>query len=72
MEMLPLDFRNRFASLRALYGELSNDIHSAKGDPSLFERARITIVDHFEARRLFKLEDVSPMGNNPSQTVAIE
>ena len=52
---LPNDFKGRFPSFRELYERLSTDIHSATGSADLFEEARQKIVDHFEARRLFKL-----------------
>lgn len=55
LDTLPTDFKERFPSLRVLYGELSFDIHSAKGSPELFEKARNQIDEHFDARRLFKL-----------------
>jgi hypothetical protein len=60
MESLPKDFKAHFPSLRALYGDLSIDIHQAKGSPGLFERAKETIVEHFDARRLFRLIDTPP------------
>ncbi|MEO6192315.1 MAG: hypothetical protein ABIS20_04850 [Thermoanaerobaculia bacterium] len=59
MESLPGDFKARFPSLRALYGDLSIDIHRAQGSPELFERAKVIIVEHFDARRLFRLPDTS-------------
>ncbi len=55
MDMLPPDFNVRFPSLRALYADLSADMHSATGSTDLFDRACSEIVTHFEARRLFKL-----------------
>jgi hypothetical protein len=55
MATLPEDFRGRFPSMRALYSELSADIHGAKGSPKLFDRARTEIVQHFDARRMFGL-----------------
>lgn len=55
METLPADFKDRFPSMRSLYGDLSEDLHAATGSPELFEKARSDIVEHFEARRLFKL-----------------
>ncbi|MBI2815938.1 MAG: hypothetical protein HYX72_03265 [Acidobacteria bacterium] len=55
MATLPDDFKSRFPSLRALYAELSADIHSASGSEELFGKAGQQIVEHFEARRLFKL-----------------
>lgn len=69
MEMLPQDFRSRFPSLRALYSELSNDIHLAHGDAKLFERSRVAIDEHFEARRLYKLaERMTDSTNQPVST----
>lgn len=55
MSGLPKDFNSRFPSLRTLYGELSVDIHRAVGSSDLHEKAQSQIVEHFEARRLFKL-----------------
>jgi hypothetical protein len=55
MDSLPKDFKDRFPSMRDLYGALSSDIHAALGSPDLFERAQKEIVEHFDARRLFKL-----------------
>jgi hypothetical protein len=55
MSTLPENFKNQFKSFRELYGELSVDIHGARGDPALFNEARDKIVEHFEARRLFRL-----------------
>jgi hypothetical protein len=57
MDTLPTDFRDRFPSMRALYSELSADIHSATGSVELFEKARKEIDEHFDARRVFKLPD---------------
>ena len=59
MATLPGDFKTRFPSMRGLYGELSADIHIAKASAELFEKARLQIVEHFDARRMFKLEDVA-------------
>jgi hypothetical protein len=55
MDLLPADFKNTFESMRALYGELSADIHSATGSGELFGKANRHIERHFDARRLFKL-----------------
>jgi hypothetical protein len=55
MEGLPNDFKARFSSFRALYEKLSADIHRATGSADLFEDAQQQIVEHFKARRLFKL-----------------
>jgi len=56
MASLPDDFRGRFPSLRTLYGELSADIHGAIGSEELFKRAQEEIIEHFSARKLFKLD----------------
>lgn len=58
MSSLPDDFKQRFSSLRALYSELSIDIHAATGSEKLFEKARGQVTEHFEARHLFRLKDV--------------
>jgi hypothetical protein len=55
MALLPDDFKARFPSMKALYGDLSADIHLAAGSSDLFERARAEIVRHFEARKVFEL-----------------
>lgn len=55
MDGLPKDFKERFPSFRTLYEKLSADIHSAAGSSQLFEEARQQVVEHFEARRLYKL-----------------
>jgi hypothetical protein len=55
MATLPEDFKSRFPSFRVLYADLSADIHAVKGDTDLFDRARVEIVEHFDARLLFKL-----------------
>jgi hypothetical protein len=60
METLPNDFKARFASLRELYGKLSDDIHEAIGSPELFESARADLIRHFEARRVYQLPDKAP------------
>jgi hypothetical protein len=55
MSALPENFKRQFKSFRELYRDLSVDIHAARGDPALFNEARDKIVEHFEARRLFRL-----------------
>jgi hypothetical protein len=52
---LPLDFKERFPSLRDTYSKLSDDIHRAVGSPDLYEEASNCIREHFEARRLYRL-----------------
>lgn len=53
MATLPDDLKNRFPSMRTLYGELSVDIHNATGSADLFEKARVQILEHFDIRRMF-------------------
>jgi hypothetical protein len=55
MNILPLDFKSRFPSIKILYGELSTDIHTAKGSAELFDKAIDQVVEHFDAIRLFKI-----------------
>lgn len=55
MESLPDNFNRQFKSMREIYGKLSEDIHKAVGSSELFEEAKEVIIEHFEARRLFKL-----------------
>jgi hypothetical protein len=55
MGTLPDDFKTRFASFPSLYENLSDDMHAARGNADLFERALAKIEEHFEARRLFRL-----------------
>ncbi|MCX6353976.1 MAG: hypothetical protein NTZ78_03605 [Candidatus Aureabacteria bacterium] len=57
MKKLPKNFKDEFPSMSSLYANLSADIHSATGSDVLFDRACEEIVEHFEARRLFKLKD---------------
>jgi hypothetical protein len=38
--------------------QLSDDMHSARGDAGIFQKCHAQIIEHFDARRLFKL--ISP------------
>jgi len=55
---LPPAFKERFPTLAETYDALSDDMHSARGDAGVFDNCYAQIVEHFDARRLFKL--VSP------------
>jgi hypothetical protein len=55
MAGLPDEFPSRFRTVRSMYSDLSADVHAAKGDPDLFDRACTVIVEHFDARKLFKV-----------------
>ena len=52
---LPDDFKNRFPSLPDIYGKLSAAMHEATADGGLFEESCDRIVEHFDARRLYRL-----------------
>lgn len=56
---LPEDFRCRFPTLRELYSKLSVDIHSATGSSELFQVSREDLLRHFDARRLYRLQEGS-------------
>ena len=53
---LPSDFKDRFPSIKELYGRLSDSIHDARADQELFKDVLEKLTEHFEARRLFKLD----------------
>jgi hypothetical protein len=53
---LPPDFNQRFPRMRALDGDLSVEVHAATGSDELFSMAVGQIVEHFDARRLYKLD----------------
>ncbi|HEX4265663.1 MAG TPA: hypothetical protein VH597_15110 [Verrucomicrobiae bacterium] len=52
---LPDDFKSRFPSLKDVYGQLSAALHAAEANEKLFDESSVKIVEHFEARRLFKV-----------------
>lgn len=54
-QKLPPAFRAQFPSLGDIYRKLSVAIHGASADAMLFETAKSQIVEHFDARRLFKM-----------------
>ena len=51
----PLAFKERFPTLLEAYDALSEDMHAARGDSAVFEKAYSQVIEHFDARRLFKL-----------------
>lgn len=57
MISLPQDFKARFPSLRDLYSDLSVALHTADANDDLYERVRMGLREHFDARTLFKLEN---------------
>ncbi len=50
------DFKGRFPSLKNIYEVLSLDIHNAEGSEDVFLDADSSIREHFDARRVYKLE----------------
>jgi hypothetical protein len=60
MASLPDAFKGQFPSLKDIYSQLSADVHSATGSAALFEKMTSNFVEHFDARRLFKLTEPSP------------
>jgi len=55
---LPSDFKERFPTLCEVYNDLSAAIHSATEDPNIYIQASVRIQEHFDARRLYKLNKV--------------
>jgi len=53
--ILPAAFKDRFPTLAEVYDSLSEAMHSARADEAVFEKCHAQIVEHFDARRLFKL-----------------
>lgn len=54
-ESLPTDFSDRFPSLKAVYGKLSDALHRVEENEELFHSMSQAICEHFEARKVFKL-----------------
>jgi hypothetical protein len=54
--ILPDDFKTRFPSLSKIYERISGCLHNAKPDDQLFANAADEIINHFDARQLFKLD----------------
>ena len=54
-DTLPVEFKNRFASLSEIYGKLSAAMHEANADARLFAESCQAVEEHFDARRLFKM-----------------
>jgi hypothetical protein len=51
---LPADFKVRFPSLSKIYEEISDRLHTATADGELFAKATSDIIEHFDARQLYK------------------
>ena len=63
---LPADFKEHFPSLPKLYEEISRRLHNADADADMFQSAHHDLIQHFDARRLRKLdsEDAKRVGPN--------
>lgn len=48
------DFRQRFPSLKDIYGDLSSAIHAAEESAEVFEDSLAKIEKHFDARRVYE------------------
>jgi len=53
---LPDAFKERFPSLKEVYGKLSGAMHAADANAELFDDSCKKIERHFDARRLFELK----------------
>jgi hypothetical protein len=60
MESLPLNFKSQFPSWKRIYEGLSADIHAATGSEKLFTKTKDEVDEHFDARRIFKIDDPAP------------
>jgi hypothetical protein len=52
---LPKDFKERFPSLKDVYGQLSAALHAADANAALFDEACAKVLEHFDARRLYRI-----------------
>jgi hypothetical protein len=55
-DTLPVHLRDTMPSLRDCYDKLSAAVHGAKEDATLFETMREKVEDHFDIRRVHKLD----------------
>lgn len=58
-ELLPAKERDFMPSLKEWYEHLSEAIHGAQEDATLFERAKQEIERHFEFRKIFEIKDAN-------------
>jgi len=54
---IPENLRGSIPSMREWYGKLSEAVHGAREDATLFESAREAIDQHFDVRRVFKIPE---------------
>lgn len=58
-ELLPNRMREHAPSLGDWYNQLSAAMHEARNDVNLFDAASTAITEHFDFRRLYKIQDVT-------------
>jgi hypothetical protein len=56
-DTLPADFKERFPTLCEVYSDLSAAMHSADERMEIYSAACAQVIEHFDARRLFKLDN---------------
>ncbi len=56
MKLLPDNFKNIFPSLAKIYSDLSAAIHIADASTELFDKTISELTEHFEAKRLHKIQ----------------
>jgi hypothetical protein len=56
---LPDAFKSQFPSLSEIYDSVSTALHAANADAELFKKSMEKLNEHFDARRLFKLDALS-------------
>jgi hypothetical protein len=61
---IPPDLRDRIPSMREWYDNLSVAIHGAKEDAELFQSALDAVNQHFDIRRVFKIQETMPQTNH--------
>ena len=49
--------RQKFPSLLKIYNKLSQAIHEADDSDAIFDNAKTDIEEHFDAKRLYRVED---------------
>ena len=69
-DTLPMNLRDTMPSLKEWYDRLSDAIHTAKEDDKLFKEAREKIEEHFDIRRVHKL-DAKAVSQTEEKVVAI-
>ena len=66
---LPAPQKDQMPSLRLWYDKLSESLHTAVEDASLFEAAKSAIEEHFDMRRVFKITEKVQADKQPASTI---